>query len=204
MPSSRLCVLGLVGSGAASAASGPWVTLIDRPGGFKLTIQKSWYLVPNSPASVQSIILQLRNANQAGVARVYTEILGSSDVRRFWFEAFDYSALAAIQPTVTLGIARSTKALTSSASLVPLAAAFAKSFAATPQTTVTLETVVTLPEGPRRVRRSHAGVPGSSLLIEVYVIPHGTRLYQLSFATDAASSTDAVSFAEIAQRFAFS
>jgi len=179
------------------------VTLVDKSGGFKLTIQKSWYLVPNSPASVQSIIVQLEKSNQAGVGRVYAEILGTTDVRRFWFEAFDYSALAAIQPTVTLGIARSTKALTSPASLVPLAAAVAKSFAATPQTTVTLETVVTLPEGRAAFVEATRGFPGSSSLIEVYVIPHGTRLYQLSFATDAADSTDAASFAEIAQRFAF-
>ena len=187
--------------GVANAAKAPWVTLVDKPEGFELTVPKSVFLVPNSVAKVRSIINQLEAQKQSQIAHVYSTIINSTNVTLFVFEAFIYSPSASIQPTVTLAVGR-TPAVNTVKDVATTAEAVARGYAAKGAKILDSK-VVTLPAGLAAFVELSVATGASAALVEIYVVAHGRRLYELSFATDASTRSDATTFTAIARQFAF-
>jgi hypothetical protein len=202
-----LTLAGLVVSGVASAASGPWVSFVDHSYGIRVTIPTSWYTVPPTVAGVQSLIRQLDKQKKTGLAKVYASFISTPAARNkmlsYHFQAFEYSPGSSAEPDFTLAFARTSRAFTVT-DLTAISKSLAKAFAARGMTVAT-STVVTLPAGPAAFA---AGTlpsvgAGSSTHFETYVIAHGTLLYQLSFSADTSILGGTTAFAEIAHRFAF-
>jgi hypothetical protein len=194
-------VFALVVCTAAGAAGGQWVTLTDKPEGFALTVPKSIFVVPNSPAKVKAIITRLKKENQAGVASVYSQILSSSDVTKFVYEGFFLEQSSPVQPLFTLGVDRTVAANTTRSGLAKVAAAEASSLRGG-GATVTASKVVSLPAGPAAYVDANQTVSGAKTRLVEYVIGHGDLVYLLTFRTTGAG-TDLSVFNTIAKRFAF-
>jgi hypothetical protein len=198
---------GLVACGVASAASGPWVSFVDKSYGIRVTIPKSWHTVPPTVAGVQSLIGQLAKKKEVGLAQVYSSFIASTAARQkmlsYHFQAFQYSTGSAIQPDFALAFARTSRAYTVK-DLATTSKSVARQFTAVPGTTITKQTVVTLPAGPAGfVEGTQPVAGGSTTQFQIYIIAHGTLLYDLSFRADARATSEAATFTAIARRFAF-
>jgi hypothetical protein len=63
---------------------------------------------------------------------------------------------------------------------------------------------VTLPTGPAGfLEGTQSATGGSRTQFQIYLIAHGTLLYDLSFRAEARATSEAATFAAIARRFAF-
>jgi hypothetical protein len=189
----------LVVCATAAAAGGQWVTLTDKPEGFSLTVPKAIFFVPNSPAKVKAIITQLKKENQAGVASVYSQILGSSDVTKFVYEGFFLDQSSSVQPLFTLAVDGTVPANTTRSGLANVAKAEANALRGK-GATVTASKVVTLPAGAAAYVEASQTVSGTKTKLVEYVIGHGNRVYLLTFRTTAAGA-DLSTFNTIAKRF---
>ena len=204
-----LTLAGFVVSSVASAASAPWVSFVDNSNGIRVAIPKSWHTLPPTVAGVQSLIGQLEKSKQTGLAQVYSSFIGTAAARQkmlsYHFQAFQYSPGSSIQPDFALAFARTSRAY-SAKDLAATSTSVAKRFASVSGSTVTKHTLVTLPSGPAAfVEGTQPGTGGSGLRtqFQVYVVAHGTLLYELSFRADARAAGEAATFTSIARRFAF-
>jgi hypothetical protein len=155
---------GLVVCGVARVASGPWVSFVDKSYGIRVTTPKSWHTVPPTVAGVRSLVAQLEQKKQAGLAQVYA----------------------------------------SAKDLATTSKSVAKQLTAVAGTTITKQTVVTLPAGPAGLLEGTQPVTGGlTTQFQIYIIAHGTLLYDLSFRADVRSTSEAATFTAIARRFAF-
>jgi hypothetical protein len=193
--------------GVARAADGPWVSFTDKSYGIRVSIPKSWHTVPPTVAGVRSLIAQLGKEKQTGLAQVYSSFISTAASRaqmlRYHFQAFQYSPGSAIQPDFALAYARTSRAYTAQ-DLAATAKSVAKSFAARSGTIVAKQTVVTLPTGPAAfLEGTQPAANGLRSQFQVYVVAHGTLLYELSFRADSRVAGEAATFAAIAHRFAF-
>jgi len=200
---------GFVVSGVASAASGPWVSFVDKSYGLRVSIPKSWHTLPPTVAGVRSLVGQLDKQKKTGLAKVYASFISTAAARQkmlsYHFQAFQYSPGSSIQPDFALGFARTSRAYTAK-DLAAVSKSVAKTFASVSGSTVTKQTVVTLPAGLAAFVEGTQPVTGGSgfrTQFQVYVIAHGTLLYDLSFRADARASSEAGIFSSIARRFAF-
>ena len=198
---------GLVGCGVASAASGPWVSFVDQTYGIRVTIPRSWHTVPPTVAGVRSLVGQLEQKKQAGLAQVYASFIASAAARQkmlsYHFQAFQYSPGSAIQPDFALAFARTSRAYAAK-DLATTSKSVAKQLTAVAGTRITKQTVVTLPAGPAGLLEGTQPVAGGlTTQFQIYVIAHGTLLYDLSFRADARATGEAATFTAIARRFAF-
>jgi hypothetical protein len=195
------------GGWASAAAPKPaWESFTDTAYGIRVSIPKTWFTVPPTVAEVQALIKRLDQTNDAGLANVYAQLIGTSAARtqllRYLFQAFDYSPASAQQPDFALAYARTTKAVAGNPA--SLSASFAKSYAAEPGTTVTKHAVVKLPAGPAAFVEGTQRVAGAaSQQFEVFILGHGTLLYTLAFRAEVSAPGAAAAFAGIAQRFTF-
>jgi hypothetical protein len=189
----------------ASAAKAQWVTLTDKYEGFSLTVPKSMYFVPNSVAKVKTIVKQLTQQNQAGAAAVYTQILagGSKDITPFVYQGFFLTPSASVQPLFTLAAATTPKTNTTAAGLTRIAASSAAALRAKNGATILAAKLVTLPAGPAALVEASEVSGGVKTLLVVYTIGDGSRIYQLTFRTDAATKASLATFDTIAKRFGF-
>lgn len=189
----------------ASAASGKWVTLTDKYEGFALTVPKSMYFVPNSVAKVKGIIKQLTQQNQAGPAAVYTQILGSGskNITPYVYQGFFYTPSAPVQPLFTLAAATTSQANTTSAALTKSAASSAAALRSKTGATILASKLVKLPAGHAAFIEATETSGGAKTLLVVYTIGDGSRIYQLTFRTDAGTKASLATFDTIARRFAF-
>jgi hypothetical protein len=186
----------------AGAARGEWVTLTDKPEGFSLTVPKASYFVPNSVSKVQAIISLLAKRNQAGVAQVYAQIIGSSDVTKFVYEGFFFTPSAPVQPLFTLAVAQTRPANTTRSGLAKVATGWASALRKE-GATVTTAKVVTLPAGRAALDEAVEVLGGVETLLVNYDIGHGGTIYQLTFRTSATTRESLSTFDTIAKRFAF-
>jgi hypothetical protein len=196
-------VLSLLAAAAtAGAAGGQWVTLTDKYEGFSLTVPKSIFFVPNSKEKVKTIIAELTKQNQAGVAAVYSQIIGSSDVSKFVYEGFFFTPSATVQPLFTLAAAQTVPANTTRSGLAEVAASEAGALRGQ-GATVSSAKVVTLPAGPAATIEATQEVSGAKTLLVEYVIGNKNRIYLLVFRTAASTRAQLSTFETIARRFAF-
>lgn len=202
-----LAVAGLVVCAVAGAANEPSTTYVDKPAGFRITIPKTWQAVPRSLSGVKALIKQLDKEKETELAGVYSSLIstagGRSQLTSFVFQAFLYPPIASIQTEVALEIVRTPTAY-SVKDLPSIGETFAKEFATAKGSKILKPKVVTLPAGPAAwVEGTEPAGSGLKSGVELYVIPHGKLLYELSFSIEASLLNKATIFTAIADLFRF-
>jgi len=202
-----LAAAGLVVCATAAAANQPSTTYLDKPAGFRITIPKTWQPVPRSVAGVKALIKQLDKKKETELARVYSAIISTAAGRSGRTLRASRASLpppiSSIQTDVSLGIVRTPKAYGVN-DLPSIGDTFANKFATTKGSKILKPTVVTLPAGPAAfIEGTEPAGGGVSTGFELYLIPHGKLLYELSFRIDASALSSATIFASITRLFAF-
>jgi hypothetical protein len=192
---------GLLALCAAAAAAAPTsTTYVSKAAGFRITVPNDWRYVPNTVAQIEADVATLRRERKTALADIYASIIatpaGRSAVGGFAFDAFLYPAISSTQTEIVLEIARTTRAYTPA----QLAPTFAKQLASTPGARVDTPRTVSLPAGGAAfIEGTGAGAEG----FELYLIPHGKLLYELSLHGRASDLRKETVFASIARGFAF-
>jgi hypothetical protein len=200
-----LLLAAVTGANTARAAA-PWEAWTNAGEGFRITIPKDWFLVPNTVARVETQIKQATAKNDAAVAQAYESFIATTAARaklgRYAFEAFAYSTYP--DPIiVTVGIVRTTAANTSAHGLAIISSGEA-SDARAHGLSVAKAGVVKLHAG--EAAYMSGTLPGQSkntIDFADYAIARGTLLYQVSFTADARIAGAESTFSTIAQLFAF-
>ena len=191
-----VCGAVLLAAGAlAGAANQPSTVYVDRGAGFEITIPKTWQTVPRSLTAVKALISRLEKQKRTELAGEYNSLISSADgrsaVTSFVFQAFLYPQISPVQTEVTLGIVRTPVTYTAK-DLLSIGQTFVKQFAKAKGAKIDKPKVVTLPAGPAALVEGTAPA-GSGLKsgFELYLVPHGKRLFGLSFTTQASLLSEA-------------
>jgi hypothetical protein len=200
-------VLALAVAATGGAANVKGTTYVDKADGYAITIPSTWQLIPRTKAQVTALIAALKKKKQTVLANFYAGILASkaglSGINSYRFQAFDWpgSETQPVPVEVSLGVIKGKKAYTAR-DLPSIGAVFANAFAANKGAKVTVPKTVTLPFG--KAEFIEASIPiGSGVQngAELYLIPHGKTLYELSFQIEASQLKGATLFTSIAQNF---
>jgi len=203
-------MLALVLAAGAAAANVQGTTYVDKPGGYAITIPKTWQLIPRTEARVKATIAQLKKKKSTvPLASFYSTILaspaGRAGIKSYRFQAFDWpgSLNSPVPVQVSLGITSSKRAYTAR-DLPSIGAVFANAFASNKGAKVTVPKTVTLPAGKAELIEAVIPIGGGvSNGAKLYLIPRGKRLYELSFQIEASQLASANLFTSIAQHFKF-
>ena len=192
----------------AAAKNQPSTIYVDKAGGYAIAVPKTWQLIPRSQAGVKALIAKLKKkSSTVSLADFYSTILasqaGKSGIAAYRFQAFDWpgSLSAPVPIQVSVGISPAKRAYTAR-DLPAIGAVFANAFASNKGAKVTVPKTVTLPAG--KAELVEAAIPvggGVTNGAEVYLIPHGKKLYELSFQIEASQLASASLFTSIAQHF---
>lgn len=198
--------LAVVAGGAAK--SQPSTIYVDKSGGYAIAIPKTWKLIPRTQADVKTLIAKLeKKKSTSSLGDFYKTILasqpGKSGIAAYRFQAFDWpgSLSSPVPIQVSVGITNGKRAYTAN-DLPSIGAVFANALASNKGAKVTVPKTVTLPAGKAELVEAAipvgGGVTNGAML---YLIPHGKKLYELSFQIEAAQLAKATLFASIAQHF---
>jgi len=200
--------LALVLAAGGAGATQPSTVYVDKAGGYAIAIPKTWQLIPRSTAGVQALIAKLKKKKATvPLADFYSTILssqpGKTGINAYRFQAFDWpgSLSSPVPIQVSVGITGAKRAYTAK-DLPSIGAVFANAFAANKGAKVTVPKTVTLPAG--KAELVEAAIPvggGVTNGAMVYLIPHGKRLYELSFQIEASQLKTATLFTSIAEHF---
>jgi hypothetical protein len=191
----------------AGAATQPSTTYVDKQGGYRITIPTKWETIPRSSAQIKQMIATLKKKKTTlDLADAYASILASQAGRTgltgYVFQAFDWpqSPDTPIFTEVSVGITSSKKALTDK-DLPAIGATYANALASNTGSKIRVPKIVTLPSG--KAEYIIGTIPAGSYTngVELYLIPHGKKLYTLAFQIDARALASAKLFASIAQLF---
>ena len=195
---------------AAAGKSQPATTYIDQAKGYSITIPRTWQLIPRTETQVRSLIATLhRKKSTVPLAETYQSILSSSAGRSglstYRFQAFLWplDGSTPLLTEVSLGIVPTHTAYGRSA-LPTIGATYANALAQNTGSRVAVPKAVTLPAGPAEL--VVATIPAGEGLtngVELYLIPHGKQLYELSFQIDARFLRQAAILTSIAEHFRF-
>src|SRR5580765_2816412 len=100
----------LVAAGAAPAAKTlPSNIYVDQSGGYRITVPKTWQVVPPSTVLVKQMIAKLKRQKKTELAAVYSDMIATAAARTeltsFRFRAFRWPLAPTPVPTdVTLSI----------------------------------------------------------------------------------------------------
>jgi hypothetical protein len=198
-------------AGAAAAKTQPGTTYVDAQYGYAITIPKSWKLVPRTLAGVKKQIADLRQKKATvDLADVYASIIstptGRSQLTTYRLQAFAYPTdpNTPLLTEVSVGIVKLPRVYTKK-DLPAVGATYANALSAGTGSKITVPKTVSLPSGPATF--IEGTIPAGTGLqngIELYLIPHGKRLYELSFQIDATYLSHATLFTSIAQHFKLS
>lgn len=204
-------VLAATLAGGAAAKNQPGTTYVDQAKGYRITIPRSWELVPRSEAQVKALIATLKKRKSTvPLADTYQSILssaaGRSGLTAYRFQAFLWpmDGSTPLLTEVSLGIVSPSTKVDPKSDLAAIGATYADALAANPGSKVTVPKLVTLPAGPAEL--VEATIPAGEGLkngVELYLIPHGKHLYELSFQVDARFLQEATILTSIAQDFRF-
>jgi hypothetical protein len=197
----------LVGSARATNVKG--IIIYDKAKGYALTIPASWEPIPRSVAQVKAAIATLNEKKSTkSLAKYYQSILstpdGVSGLTAYRFQAFAWPVGAGASPLpteISLQVAPLPKVLKAS-DFAALGAAYANNLASQKGAKVTIPKVVKLPAG--KAEFIVATVPAGEGLqygFELYLIPHGKRLYNLTFQIDSRYLSQMTLFKSIADQF---
>jgi hypothetical protein len=197
----------LVSSAGASTVKG--VIILDKAKGYALTIPATWKPIPRTLKQVSATIAALKKTKSTlPLANYYKAIISTPDGRSgltaYRFQAFAWPVAANASPLpteISLEVAPLPNALKAS-DFPALGAAFANNLAGQKGAKVTVPKIVKLPSG--KAEFIEATVPAGEGLqygFELYLIPHGKRLYNLTFQVDARYLQQATLFKSIAEQF---
>ncbi len=195
----------LASSSAATNVAG--TTYVDKPGGYSITIPKTWQLIPRSVAQTKTLITTLKKQKKTALAKFYSTIIasaaGRSGLTAYRFQAFDWpgSETQPIPVQVSLGVVSGKKTYTA-ASLPGIGAVFANELSSTKGSKITVPKTVTLPSGKAEFIEGTIPI-GSGIEngLELYLIPHGKTVYELAFQIEASQLKTATLFTAIAKEF---
>jgi hypothetical protein len=205
-----VAVLAVAIAAAAPAANLPVTTYVDKGGGYSITVPRTWQTVPRTVPQVKALIAKLKEkASTVDLANFYAQLIASPQQRSqlavYRFQAFDWPASLS-QPVpveVSVGIVPGKKPYTA-ARLPGIGAVYANALAANKGSKVTVPKTVKLTAGPAELIQ--AIIPlgqGVSNGVQLYLIPRGKLLYELSFQIEASQLSSANLFTSIAQHFRF-
>jgi len=202
--------LTLAVGGAAAAKSAPLYTWVDTADHYTITLPRTWALIPRSKTQIRALIAQLKAKKTNGddaLAATYGAILASpqgvSELSTFRLQAFPWppDTATSILTEVSLKVTHTT--LTDSATnLAMLGQQYATALRDSSGSKIDSPREVKLPAGEAEfIEGSVPAGGGLSNGVELYVLPHGSRLYLLSFTVDARLMAKATIFAAIAEHF---
>jgi hypothetical protein len=199
-----------VAAGATAAKPAPSNIWIVKSQGFAITLPKTWQAIPPTVADVKTLIARYKKSKStADLATYYGKIIGTkaglTDMKAYKFQAFDWpiSEESPVPVDVRVGVVKVSKPVTAAA-LPDAAAVFERSFMSNKGARGTKPKVVTLPSGKAATFEVMFPIGGGfSQGIQMYLIPHGKRVYELLFGVEGQSLAGAKVFTQIAQLFRF-
>jgi hypothetical protein len=206
------CVAAFAGAAGAGARNLPSTTYVDRADGYEITIPAAWKLVPRSKEEVAAEIARLkktRSAANAELASTYASILASpagvTGLTSYRFQAFAWpvDASTPLLTEVSVGLVGNSKAF-GHANLTTVGDQYANALSANTGSKILDPRRVRLPAG--NAEFVEGTIPAGSGLatgVELYLIPHGTHVYELAFSVDATFLSQATLFTAIADHFRF-
>jgi len=177
-----------------------WKVYRDPINGFRLALPSDWNVVPNSDTQVNLVIQRLEAKHKVALAGIYQNIVRTTDVSHFVFEAFHFTPSALIQPTFTLSVTRSSRILASPKGLASIASSESKQLIRNEGLDLVEAKVVKLPAGNAAFIEGTEVVASTRSLLEIYVIGHEARLYDLTFRTSAGTRDEEPIFLKVAHR----
>jgi hypothetical protein len=197
-------------SGAAAGTNVPGTTYVDKTAGFRITIPKTWELVPRSVAQVKQVVATLKKKPATvELADAYASIIataaGQSQITAYTLQAFEWPFLVGSTPILTEAyvlVVKTPKAY-GKKDLKAIGDEFANALSANKGSKIVIPKEVDLPAGPSEY--IIGTIPAGSVTtgIEWYLIPHGKAVYELGFQIDSTGLSKATLFTSIAQNFRF-
>ncbi len=204
-----MIVVAAAAAAGAGAKNVPGTTYVDNANGYSVTIPTAWKLVPRSKPALTALVAQLKKKKkkQTTLASTYSSILSSqgglNGLKAYVFQAFAWPAELGtpLLTEVSVGIVKTSKAYTTK-DLPAIGAEFANALSSTKGSKIIVPKQVKLPAGAAEfIEGTIPAGTGLSTGVELYLIPHGKRLYELSFQIDARGLSQATLFTSIAQHF---
>lgn len=202
-------VFAIVAVSGSSAANVKGTTWVDKPGGYAITIPKTWQLIPRTTAQIDTLVAALDKKKQTALAAFYKTIIatqaGKSGLKAYRFQAFAWpdSETQPVPVQVSLGLVK-TKTPVTTKGLPAVADVFANQLASNKGAKITVPKIVTLPAG--KAEFIEGTIPIGSGIdngLELYLIPHGKTVYELAFQIEASQLKTATLFTSIARQFRF-
>jgi hypothetical protein len=200
----------LLAAGQAGAKNLPSTIYVDKGGGYRITIPKTWQVIPPSLAAVKKKVAQLKKQKKADLASVYSSYISTASARKelseFRFRAFMWPALPSPVPTdVSLRIQPVSKTY-KTADLPAIGASFAKNMSS-PGAKIAEPQLLKLPAGSAILITGTVPLPkefqGAKTGFTLVLLLRPGRLYMLSFRIDSRAAADAKIFTSIASLFRF-
>jgi hypothetical protein len=195
-------------AGGAFAGNQKGTTYVDEQDGYSLTIPSTWQLIPRTVAEVKARIATLKKTKSTvPLADTYQSIIssaaGRSALKAYRLQAFLWpmDGSTPLLTEVSLGVVPTSKAY-AEADLPRIGATYADALAQNKGSKVAVPKLVKLPSGAAEfVQATIPAGEGLTNGVELYLIPHGKRLYELSFQVDARYLKSATLFTSIAEHF---
>jgi hypothetical protein len=201
-----VAVVVVSGSSATDVKGTRW---IDKPGGYSITIPKTWQLIPRTTAQVKTLIATLEKKKQTALASFYKSLIaspaGKNGLKAYRFQAFAWpdSETQPVPVQVSLGLVK-TKTPVTTKGLPSVAAVFANQLASNKGAKITVPKIVTLPAGKAEFIEGTLPVGGGiENGLELYLIPHAKTVYELALQIEASQLKTATLFTSIARQFRF-
>jgi len=187
----------------AFAATPKDTQYIDKADGFSIVIPSKWVLVPRTVAQTRVYAASIKK-KQPGLAAAYLNFANNipTEITAFVFQAFVYEANAVIQPEVLVGVVKTSRVYTA-VDLPGVGATYAAELAKNKGAKLSAPRVVTMPAGKAAFITGTIPAGVVSRGLDLFLIPHGKKLYELEFIIDAQYLSQASIFGEIADSFRF-
>jgi hypothetical protein len=196
-------------AGAAAPKNVKGTTYVDSKNGYAITIPVKWKLVPRTVAQVRTLVAKDKKKKATvDLADAYASIVataaGRSQIAHYQFQAFDWPGDFGQTPILTMvyvGVVKLKVALVKK-DLPAIGAEYANSLSANAGSKVVTPKEVDLPAGASEyiIGTVPAG-SGVASGFELYLIPHGKKLYELGFQIDSTLLSQASLFTSIAKNF---
>jgi len=200
----------LVAAGAAPAKNQPSTIYVDQAGGYRITVPKTWQIVPPNATAVKQLAAKLKKQKKTALATAYSDMIataaGRKELSTFRFRAFRWPLAPSPVPTdVTLSI-QTIPAKYKEADLPQIGASFAQNLR-TPGAKVATPQMLKLPAGRAALITGTVPLPkqygGIATGFTLVLLIRPGKLYLLSFRIDSRAAADAKLFASIANLFRF-
>jgi hypothetical protein len=200
----------LVAAGAAPAKDQPSTIYVDQAGGYRITVPKTWQIVPPNVTLVKQLVAKLKKQKKTDLATFYSDMIstaaGRQELSTFRFRAFRWPLLPSPVPTdVTLTIQPIARKYTQ-ADLPQIGASFARNLRA-PGAKVNAPQMLKLPAGRAALITGTVPLPkqygGIATGFTLVLLLRPGKLYLLSYRIDSREAANAKLFASMTNLFRF-